>query len=301
MIDIIIATYNGEKYLKQQLFSLLSQTYQDWHCYIHDDGSTDSTVQIIEKFVELDSRFEFINDNIILHDSGKNFLHTLKNSKADFCCFCDQDDVWLDTKLEKQVNAILKKDNTIPQVIFSNSHLWNSNTNEIYGNATLAFPRKLKSLLYLNCGIQGCASIFNKKMVEILKNDLDVMCMHDYYLTLAGIVLGNIDYISENLMLYRQHGRNVTGYADSSVLSKYCSFFKRKSPLISHLHMESLKSFFNFWKEKMNISDSKLIEDFIKTEKTSFFSRFYFILRQKFNIYDSRLKLIIKFFLRKYI
>lgn len=300
MIDIILATYNGEKFIEQQLLSLVAQTYKDWRCIIHDDGSTDSTLEIVRKFCALDSRFTVLEDSVQLKSPAKNFLYTLKYSTSDFICFCDQDDVWLDTKLEKLLCAIEKKDNLIPQVIFSNAYLWKSDTNEIYGKATLAFPQNIESLLFLNCGIQGAAGIFNKKMKDILLVPLENLVMHDWYLTIAGCTFGKIDYLYENLMLYRQHGNNVTGIAAGSFKTKIKTFFKNSTPLIDKKHFESLVSFYEVWKESLSKKDSKFIEEFIASVSKSGIKRFFMILKGKWNIYGSKLKLLLKFFLRPY-
>lgn len=300
MIDIILATYNGEKYIRQQLFSLLSQTYTNWRCIVHDDGSTDDTISIIKEIANLDRRIVLKENGVQLHNSGKNFLHTLSYSNADFICFCDQDDVWLDTKLEKLISVIEKKDNLIPQVVFSNAYLWKSDKNEISGNATLAFPTDIESLLFLNCGIQGASAIFNGKMKESMLVPLNNLVMHDWYLTIIGCTFGEIHYLHENLMLYRQHGANVTGYADGSMKNKFCNLFKRKTPLIDSKHFESLKSFYDIWQKKLSEKNRKLIENFIKSTDVNSFLRFCFILKGKWRIYDSRIKLIIKFFLRPY-
>lgn len=300
MIDIILATYNGEKYIRQQLFSLLSQTYTNWRCIVHDDGSTDDTISIIKEIANLDRRIVLKEDGVQLHNSGKNFLYTLSYSNADFICFCDQDDVWLDTKLEKLISVIEKKDNLIPQVVFSNAYLWKSDKNEISGNATLAFPTDIESLLFLNCGIQGASAIFNGKMKESMLVPLNNLVMHDWYLTIIGCTFGEIHYLHENLMLYRQHGANVTGYADGSMKNKFCNLFKRKTPLIDSKHFESLKSFYDIWQKKLSEKNRKLIENFIKSTDVNSFLRFCFILKGKWRIYDSRIKLIIKFFLRPY-
>lgn len=300
MIDIILAAYNGEKFIGQQLLSLLAQTYKDWRCIIHDDGSTDRTLEIVRKFCVLDSRFLLVEDSVQLKNPGKNFLHTLKYSASDFICFCDQDDVWLESKLEKLFGAIKEKDNSIPQAVFSNAYLWNSNTNKIYGQATLAFPRNIESLLFLNCGIQGAAAIFNKRMRETLLVSLENIVMHDWYLTIAACTFGKIDYLNENLMLYRQHGNNVTGNAAGSFLSKVKNFFRNNSPLIDKKHFESLVSFYTVWKSFLSEKDSKLIEEFIGSVSKNCVARFFMILGGNWNIYGSKMKLILKFFLRPY-
>lgn len=300
MIDILLATYNGEKFLEQQLLSLVGQTEKNWICYIHDDGSSDKTIEIIKKWVKIDKRFILIDDGILLKNSGKNFLHLLKYSTSDFVCFCDQDDVWLDTKLERLVRSIIKKDNTIPQVVFSNSYLWKSDSNLIYGNATLAFPTDIESLLFLNCGIQGAAGIFNKKMRDVLFVPLKICAMHDWYLTIVGCTFGEIDYIEERLMLYRQHGDNVTGFATGTMKEKFNNVFKTQKPLIDCKHYESLIAFFSQWSDYLSPMDKKNIENFIQSVHQNFFYRFFMIIRGRWRLYDSKIKLIAKFFLRPY-
>lgn len=300
MIDIILATYNGEKFIETQFLSLMAQSFKEWHCIVHDDGSTDGTVGIVKKYCALDSRFVFIDDSVRLKNPGKNFLHALKYSTSDFICFCDQDDVWLESKLEKLICAIQKKDNSIPQAVFSNAYLWNSKTNWIGGRATLAFPVNIESLLFLNCGIQGASSIFNRKMKDVLLVPLENLVMHDWYLTVAACTLGNIDYLHENLMLYRQHENNVTGNASGSFMSKFGRFFKNRSSLIDAGHFESLVSFYEVWKEAIPEKDSKRMEQFVNSVRRNPVQRFFMILTGSWNIYGSKLKLIVKFFFRPY-
>lgn len=301
VIDIILASYNGENFIEQQLLSLLGQSFKDWNCIIHDDGSTDGTIAIIKKYTAIDSRFIFIEDNIQLKNPGENFIHTLKYSNSDFICFCDQDDIWLESKLKKLYSTINHKNNDIPQVVFSNAYCWDSKKNRIEGNATLAFPTDIESLLFLNCGIQGASAIFNRKMKDILLVPIKNLVMHDWYLTIAGCSLGNIDYIHENLMLYRQHECNVTGHADKFMYKKIFCLFKRKNCLIDLKHLDSVKTFAFVWKEKLSKNDYLSIQDFIKSCDENFIFRLKFILKGKWRIYNSRLKLIAKFLIRPYL
>lgn len=300
MIDIILATYNGEKYIEQQFLSLVGQTFKNWKCIIHDDGSTDRTVEIIKKFCALDSRFSLVEDSIHLKNPGKNFLHTLEYSTSDFICFCDQDDIWLESKLEKLYASISEKDNSVPQAVFCNAHLWNSKTNQIWGRATLAFPRDIETLLFLNCGIQGASAIFNRKMKDSLLVKIENVVMHDWYLTILACTVGKIDYLHENLMLYRQHQDNVTGSASGTFSDKFKNFFKSRNPLVDKNHYESLAAFYDVWKEKLSKGDSRKIAQFIKSVNQNFFQRLFMILGGRWNIYGSKLKLIVKFFLRTY-
>ena len=123
-IDILMATYNGASYIIPQIQSLQNQTFANWKLYIHDDGSTDETMKIIQSIATTDSRICIIKDGIRFHESGLNFMHLLKFSKAPFCIFCDQDDIWLENKLELMLRFIEAKDNTIPQAVYSNSYIY---------------------------------------------------------------------------------------------------------------------------------------------------------------------------------
>ena len=92
-IDILMATYNGAKFIASQIRSLQNQTFTDWKLLIHDDGSTDGTIEILNFFCANDKRINIINDGIQFHNCALNFMHLLKYSDATFCIFCDQDDI----------------------------------------------------------------------------------------------------------------------------------------------------------------------------------------------------------------
>ena len=101
-LAILLATYNGERYLQEQIDSLYRQTYKDWVLYIHDDGSTDGTCGIISK-----NAAEHGNIVVMEHQGGHgakdNFFGMLERVDADYYMFCDQDDVWLEDKVEKSL------------------------------------------------------------------------------------------------------------------------------------------------------------------------------------------------------
>lgn len=96
-VDILMATYNGEKYLRNQLLSLQQQTYEDWTLWVRDDGSTDDTPFILRKFAESDSRIIIVEEDAGQRlGPGRNFLGLTKYSTADYVIFCDQDDIWFE-------------------------------------------------------------------------------------------------------------------------------------------------------------------------------------------------------------
>src|SRR6476661_5807360 len=132
MVDILMATYNGEKYIENQLLSLIAQTYKSWTLYVHDDGSTDGTLSIIEKYQKIDSRIIIIEDNIIFKSASKNFVHLIKHSKNNYTIFCDQDDIWFESKLESLFLEISKY-NHLPCAVFCNGYAYSQNEG-IIGN-----------------------------------------------------------------------------------------------------------------------------------------------------------------------
>ena len=108
-VNILLSTYNGEQYLKEQVKSIQDQTYQDWQLLIRDDGSTDGTVEIIQELVAQDERIRFINEGTVENLGVIKSFHTLlKYEKADLYCFSDQDDVWLPEKIALQVEEAEK-------------------------------------------------------------------------------------------------------------------------------------------------------------------------------------------------
>ena len=112
IIDILLATYNGGRYLIPQIQSLQNQTFQNWHLWIHDDGSKDETPALLERFVREDSRITWIKDDVLLHSASENFMHLLRFSTADYTICCDQDDIWLEDKLQVLYDAIRCRDNS---------------------------------------------------------------------------------------------------------------------------------------------------------------------------------------------
>lgn len=129
-VNILLSTYNGEQYLKEQVKSIQDQTYQDWQLLIRDDGSTDGTVEIIQELVAQDERIRFINQGTI-ENLGviKSFHALLKYEKADLYCFSDQDDVWLPEKIALQVAEAEKHPQEVPLLVYTDLKVVDENLN----------------------------------------------------------------------------------------------------------------------------------------------------------------------------
>ena len=117
-VNIVLSTYNGARFLAEQLESIQKQTFTDWQLLIRDDGSTDTTPKIISEFVASDPRIRFINE----HDRQnvgviKNFFTLVKYDVADYYFFSDQDDVWLPDKLATMLAEAVKHDLSQPLML----------------------------------------------------------------------------------------------------------------------------------------------------------------------------------------
>ena len=302
MVDILMATYNGELFVEAQVRSIMNQSFEDWRLLIHDDGSTDQTLVILRRLQEEDSRVVLIEDGISRLGVALNFIHLMQYSSAPFSMYCDQDDIWLPTKVEEMVGAIQEYDQTIPQVVYSNAYLWNQNQGILSDKNTLTYPTTLRQMLFLNTGIQGAAAIFNRRLCELMRQKLDFYAMHDHALLLTAICFGEVHYLHKPLMYYRQHENNVTGNAPGSIRKKIQLMWQnRHVPLVSFEHYQGLKAFYRHFASEISLPDRLLIDEFLQMREKSFFSRVWSIIYWRFQLFDSTMLLIIKLCIRRYI
>lgn len=300
-VDILLATYNGEAYISSQILSILSQSFRDWRLLVHDDGSTDRTVELVKYWQTVDSRIVLIEDGIKFGNAAANFLYLVKCASAEYIMFCDQDDIWFDNKVERMERAIARRNHEIPQVVYSNAYVWKPDTEGIVGLATLTFPQTLRQLLFLNSGMQGCVAIFNWKMQEMLGRWKGECAMHDHLLHLIGLSLGEVEYLPLPLMLYRQHDHNVTGETAVCVYNWKRLCAHRRLPVVDKRHYKGVRSFYCQFKELLEADKCLLLKKYIELPSENFCKRCIDIFFHRFQLYDSVLKLLLKVILRPYI
>lgn len=215
-IDVLLATYNGEKYVKEQIDSILNQTYRDIQLIISDDCSTDKTREILKQY-EKDNRVRIFYQEKNL-GYIKNFEFLLKNVKNDLYMLSDQDDVWKEEKIEKSVEK-LKSENL--DLVFGDLEVVDENLNIMNEsfNKYMKLERKIDrcidsyKLQYLYNCITGCTIISKKELLnKILPFPKTSKYMvHDYWMGLMVALNGKIGYMKETHIKYRQHGNNQIG------------------------------------------------------------------------------------------
>lgn len=227
-VAILLSTYNGAQYLKEQLNSIENQTYADWVLYIRDDGSSDGTQQIINQYCQADARIRFINQenqvNVGVKDS---FWQLLQNSEADVYLFCDQDDFWKPNKVELSVQKLTSFDFKTPALVFTNLTVTDENLNVVLDQQLPPDIMKVLSFdrMITDNRVTGCTIGINQALKKIaFDTDTTKIVMHDWWLALLAKCFGNIEYISEPTILYRQHGTNQVGTNQSLTVRLKKSF-----------------------------------------------------------------------------
>ena len=224
MIDILMAVFNGEKYVKKQIESILAQDCSDWHLIIRDDGSTDKSVQII---CDIMKRYPDRITLICAENSGSakaNFFELIKLSESEYAMFCDHDDFWLENKISltlKRMKQMEKKYGAkTPLLVHTDLSVADKNLNktaqsffEFQGLDKRA--RSLSRLLAQN-NITGCTVMINKALrqlcVDTFPTELESgILMHDWWLGLLASSCGKVGFVDKPTMLYRQHGNNELG------------------------------------------------------------------------------------------
>ena len=213
-INIVMSTYNGEQFLAEQIDSIQQQTFKDWQLLIRDDGSSDQTPEIIKSFVAQDPRIVFINE-YDRENFGviKNFFTLIKHDKADYYFFSDQDDVWLEDKLETMLAAARQYPDQLPLMVYTDlcvvdQNLQVMNQSMIRSQSHHANTELVQELTENT--VTGGVAMINHALAERWRT-LDNIIMHDWYLAVLATAIGKLVYIDQPGELYRQHDNNVLG------------------------------------------------------------------------------------------
>lgn len=217
MISVCVATYNGEKYLAEQLESILSQLSDNDEIVISDDNSQDRTIEIAESFA--DPRI-FIIKNSVNRGVVRNFERALEASKGDYIFLSDQDDVWLEGKVALSIEKLkeLEQGNKErPVLVFSDMTVTDKNLKTVTQsqfrhtkNDTATSPTP--KILSVANRLPGNTLAFNRKAKEISLPIEDFAVMHDWWISCAVVSTGGaVGVIDKPLVLYRQHANNVLG------------------------------------------------------------------------------------------
>ena len=206
-VAVIMSTYNGERFIKEQLDSILNQTYKNIEIVVRDDGSKDGTIEIVKEYMQK-------YPNIILHQGEnlgfiKSFFELLNLAEADYYAYADQDDVWMENKIELAVNSLNKLDDSKPNMAFGNSDYYDEDMKFMGAGPKNKKVSFLKALF--SCCGQGMTMTVNKKTRDMIIDNTPKTCFfHDWWTYLVCMGLGNVAYDNVTTVKYRRRKENAT-------------------------------------------------------------------------------------------
>lgn len=237
MVSVCMATYNGERFLKEQLDSIISELSPEDELVISDDGSSDNTLRIIEDFG--DSRIKLFH-NRTSHGVNNNFENALRNASGDFIFFADQDDIWIQGKVNKCVKHLLDSDCVIHDCFVTDSNL------EIKDKSLFANINSgkgfIKNILH-NSYSGSCMCIRRDLIPNILPFPKNTHFFYDQWIGLRTELKGNTMFINDKLIKFRRHDSSTSSAAGKSGLS-FRERISYRISLIAHLFMFDLKKIF---------------------------------------------------------
>lgn len=277
-IQILLSTYNGERYLREQLDSYIAlENFDEVKVLIRDDGSTDGTPAILNEYKDKYG-FQIIEGKNIGLNASMYELIRLRDTSCDYFSFSDQDDVWLKDKLTRGISA-LEKYGTSPALYVACSYLTDSDLN-ITGHTFI--PKR--PLTFYNAMIQnvcpGHAQICNSALANVIDGkDSKHMMVFDYWVYLIASCVGKAVFDPNPTTYYRQHGLNAIG-CEHSKIKVIKTRIKRVKTKVSADNARQLKSLYRICSDIMPENYKKETERFFEKQK-NFFTRLSYIFNSK--------------------
>ena len=212
MISVVLAAYKGEKYIAEQVKSVISQLGEGDELIISDDYPQGKTFEAVEDIIKNDSRVRYI------HGRGqgviKNFEYAINNAKGDFIFLCDQDDIWLDGK----VKAVMAEFEKGADVVMHNADIVDAELNRT-GETVFAVNGAGTGIIknIIKNSYQGSCLAFRAELKKYILPFPENIPMHDQWIGLMGEKHGKVSLIEDSYLLYRRHGENVSGNGSSLV------------------------------------------------------------------------------------
>lgn len=308
-IDVLMATYNGGEYLREQIDSILAQTFEDWRLLIRDDGSNDDISLSILKEYEAAHP-----GKIVVLDDGRgnlgplgNFAALLESADADYFNFSDQDDIWKLNKLElayqrmKEMEAQYGTEQ--PLLVFADREIVDANKKLLaasYWQVQGQHPKNFSDLLSLmpKCIAAGSTMLLNRVLREKCLPIPETARMHDTWIELVAAGLGKMSYIDEVALSYRRHGNNVSGGTESFKESR--SIFARAGKLFKQMDVQKnvyrinftqAETFYKRYNSEMDMETRERVEKFLAFRYSNIFVRVFLLLAHKLGPYGWERKL----------
>jgi glycosyltransferase involved in cell wall biosynthesis len=290
-VTVLMATFNGAKYVAEQLDSIIAQTHQNWELIIRDDLSTDHTLSIIQRYAAADSRIK------VMSSAGKHGSATLNFSvlfdyahefHTPYLMFADQDDIWKSDKIENSLRFIQEQErrskHSEPILVYG--------ALEYVDEAANIIPQKIKMpetldfrMLLTENHAYGCTMILNRALVHQIGHIPDSAENHDYWVALVACAMGKAVLNPEKLILYRQHSDNASGDVHRNRLSARIHRYIKQIDFLLPVFIKNyrmINTFYWSYKESLDENIKKLLAGYIKAYKSDMLSLMVFMVRHNF-------------------
>ncbi|MBO4490643.1 MAG: glycosyltransferase family 2 protein [Lentisphaeria bacterium] len=289
-IEILLATFQSEKFLSEQIDSILSQTDPNWTLLIRDGGSSDSTPEIIDRYVRRDpDRIRFLGSSRT--SACKNFSLLLEAARAELVMPCDHDDVWLPEKIaltrKRYIEEYRKNPPGTPILIFSDLRIVDEDLNLISPSlmrySKLRPDRLSLSRLLVQNVPQGNTMLLNSALRKLVHPIPAEAVMHDSWIALTAAAFGRIGYLEESTILYRQHNGNVFGAFRYSVafFMKKISEGRKKLLLRWDMNVRQAQAFLECNRSRLAPEEIRMLTRFSSIGRAGFFKKRYILIRYK--------------------
>lgn len=292
MITVLLCTYNGEKYVREQIESILGQSYEDFSIVVSDDGSKDETLNIIRELInEHPGKISCIKQDPPTGSAERHFLKLITEKQygeSDYIMLSDQDDVWNPDKMEKSLmemqalEVIYGKDK--PLLVHCDSEVVDQELRPVspsYVEYQKMTPdRKALNQLLVQNNVVGGAMMINRALAELIREVPEQCVMHDQWIALVAAAFGEIRFIPESLYKYRQHGSNVLGAEKGSRIMEVLGRFgigrkdgKSKAEMDEHskrVYNEMFRQaecFRSMYDVKLSDDQKKMLDSFVSIQK----------------------------------
>jgi glycosyltransferase involved in cell wall biosynthesis len=287
MVEILLATYNGEKFIRRQLESLLEQTSGDWKLLIRDDGSTDATVAVCREFAASQpDRIRLITSGSNLGVRG-NFNRLIRQSDADYIMFCDQDDVWLPQKIERSLAAMREMEKecgaNVPLLVHTDSRVVNANLETIAPSASRWVGRATGTHLGRVCmelPLFGHQMMINRALKDFSGAIPEGFVSWDWWYPLVATAFGRVAFVDEPLVLWRRHpaaASEVNERRVSTLLSRSLADYRRKV----HISLRQCEIFHERFEEKLSAGQNAFFAGVGRIRQSGWLTRRALILRYR--------------------
>lgn len=288
-VAVIMASYNGEKYVRQQIESIFASGFGDFEIFIYDDGSKDNTIGIISELEQQHPGRIHLHQNETNLGVTRNFLQAVARAEADYIMLCDQDDVWKPNKIEKTLNrmkALEKRmGRDLPLAVFTDAVIVDERLSKI-SDSFFRFnhlnPKKtdLAHILMENKLI-GCTVMVNAFVGKLLKQYPipEHARFHDWWIALLASSMGKISFIDEGTLYYRQHGGNLVGGTGFiSYLKNRLANIQRQKDALMSLYRQA-EDFLAIYDEILPQESKRIIREFASIPQMGFFSKRLTLIR----------------------